>query len=291
MYARLTFGMCHLYFHNLLKVREGFRLMDKDHKTPTPTNQPGHKNNDKSPVHANHENDVKPAVHVKVDDGVTSPHHETERSETRNLLIGIGVVLAIVLIFFATVKLFPSFSSAPQTIDDLHKANLDGKVDSDVGLVYNGFSFVKQDGLWWGVVSRQDTTTHIRLHYNPKEIEDIKISGSLNASFNNGPVVYQAINPDVANKYYTLALTELNSNVVQGINRRVVAACTRADDICENRTIAACNSTQGLPVIELIPDDVPRVELRGSCIGIYGRDLDLVRAAERVLYQWYGVMQ
>ena len=117
------------------------------------------------------------------------------------------------------------------------------------------------------------------------------MSGNLNASFNSGVVVYQAINPDVANKYYTLALTELNSNVVQGIGRRVVAACTKEDFICDNRTIVSCENTQGLPVIELIPNSEAKVVLTGSCIGVYGQDMDLVRAAERALYQWYGVMK
>ncbi len=237
---------------------------------------------------------VKSSSHSDQDVAAAELDHsvqkEQEKSETKSLLIALVVIISLVIVVLLAIRFYPSVASPPMTIADLHQANLNGEIDPSEGLVYNGFSFVKLDGLWWGEVMRNSESVHIRLHFNPAEVENISISGSLNASFNSGLVIYQAINPDVANKYYTLALTELNSNVVQGINRKVVAACTREDPICEDRIIVSCANTQGFPVIELIPDSSAFVQLQGSCIGIHGENMDLVRAAERVLYQWYGVM-
>ncbi len=251
--------------------------------TPTSTNL--HVLNPHAPVH----HEPNHTAHVKMEDQ-TPPTPEEVRFETKSLLIGAAVIIGLLLLIFLAIKIYPELAAKPMTITELHQQNLDGKLKPDQGIIYNGFSFIKLDGLWWGEVQVSDQLTRIRFHYNPKELENITITGHLNESFNNGSNVYLAVRPDYASKYYNLALSELTTNINHGIYGKVKAACTMEDDICVNRTIASCNNTQGLPVIELIPHDEAKVVLQGSCIGIYGNESDLTRASERVLYQLYGVM-
>lgn len=228
-----------------------------------------------------------------------SPHQETTTNELdqappnegRNLLIAIGVIIAIIALFLASVLLYPKVVGQPLSIEELHQRNLEGKLSPEEGYIYRGYSIVKAEGLWWVSLNRFDTLVHTRLQYGPREVEHIPIIGSLNDSFNQGPVVYQAINPTIQSKHYTLALVEINSNIIQGINRGIQTACTQEDSICDNRTIVSCQNTQGLPVIELAVGEPAQVELIGSCIKIQGQDDELVKAAERVLYKWYGVME
>lgn len=212
-------------------------------------------------------------------------------NEGRNLLIAIGVILAVTILFLTSIWLYPKVAGQPLSIDELHQKNLAGDLSPEEGYIYRGYSFVKTEGLWWASLNRYDTLVHIRLQYGPRDLEDIPILGSLNSSFNRGPVVYQAINPTVQNKYYTLALVEINSNIVQGVNRGISTACTQIDPLCDNRTIVSCANTQGLPVIELAIGEPTQVELIGSCIKIQGQDDEIVKAAERMLYKWYDVME
>ena len=92
-------------------------------------------------------------------------------------------------------------------------------------------------------------------------------------------------------KYYTLALSELSFNIVKGLNRSISGTCTKENNICDNRTIVSCNNSQGLPVIELALANETGIELLGNCLKISGQEYDLVKAVDRLLYQWYGVMK
>ena len=149
------------------------------------------------------------------------------------------------------------------------------------------------DGLWWTEMKKGNTLLKIPLHFGPKEVNDTKVEGKLdNTQFNNGTEVYIAINPETFNQYYSLALSELNFNIVQGIERKPIAVCTKNDTICEtdNRTILSCNNTEGKPVIELRYGEEQKITLNQTCILITGTDYGIVKAVDRLIWQWYGII-
>lgn len=213
------------------------------------------------------------------------------KSDSRGIIIMVIILAGIFVFFIGGFKAYDYFTSAGViTIDDLHKENLAGELDGEEGYLYNGFSFVKVDGLWWTEVKLGARTVKIPLHFSPKEVEEIKTEGQLKPEFYDGDV-YIAVNPNInQNKYYTLALMELNNNIVQGTDRGIITACTEENPICENRTIVNCEDAKGLPVIELAVEEEVGIELMGTCVKIKGDNYDLVKAANRLLYQWYGVM-
>ena len=174
-------------------------------------------------------------------------------------------------------------------IDELHKKNLAGELDESEGYMYNGFSFVLVDGLWWTEVNPPGRIIKVPLHFGPKEVENISVEGKLSTDFNKEDI-YIAINPYVNNKYYTLSLMELNTNIVQGTQRGIITACTENTTICNDRPIISCNNTNNHPVIELVIAEKPKIEFKGTCIKISGTDYDLTKSVDKLIYMVYKII-
>lgn len=229
------------------------------------------------------------SLDIEMNRGIDS---EVASSDSKGLLF---IVLGIVGIFVLIMGSFSAYhyfsTAAVVSVDELHQQNLQGDLNEEEGYVYNGYSFVKADGLWWTQMNKFGTLLKIPLHFGPKELEDIPVSGTLNDSFNRGDNVYIAIDPDVQDKYYTLAISELSFNTVKGMDRLPIGSCTKNNWACDNRTIISCNNTQGKPVIELALANETKVELQGTCIKVSGKEYGIVKAVDRILYQWYGVMK
>jgi len=221
--------------------------------------------------------------------------NKSNSSDSKSIIIMIAVIISIFLLIFGGFKIYGSFTgSSVVDVDDMHKDNLDGKLSEDKGYLYNGFSFVKADGLWWTEIQTNSRFLKIPLHFGPKEVEDISIQGQLAYEFNKGKNVYIAIDPKVQNKFYALANSEISFNVAKGINRIPIGACTEESLDCVNRTIVNCENTTGLPVIELeLSDEPAKITQQGTCIKISGQgtDYDIVKAADRLLYDWYQVIK
>ena len=220
-----------------------------------------------------------------------------KKEHTSELKIAYVVVVLIIILglAFGGFSLFKSSkidTSKIKDVDQLHALNREGKLAQDQGYIYNEFSFVKHQGLWWTEVQGVDALVKMPLHFGPREVEFIKINGQLEPEFNADQKVYIAVNPNVADKFYTLAITELSVNIAQGIGRLPIGACTSNNDTaCDNRTIVSCENTQGKPVVELAIASEPSVEIKGTCIKISGEGYNLVRSMNRALFRWYGIMQ
>ncbi len=221
-----------------------------------------------------------------------SAPEEIRKSDTKGILLALGIIVGIFALVLVGGKIYTGLTgSTVIDVDDLHQENLQGDLDEDQGYVYNGFSLVKADGLWWTeIVKYGDTLLKIPLHFGPKDLENITFEGSLSPSFNLQPDIYVAIDPTVSDKYYGLALSELNFNIVKGVDRRPIGACTKEDSACENRTIISCAQVEGRAVVELALAKETSIELSGTCIKISAQKENLVRAVDRLLYKWYGVM-
>ncbi len=215
-----------------------------------------------------------------------------EGSDNLKILLVIAFVVGLFVLSIGGFKVYNQLTAASVVnVDDLHDENLVGSLNEEEGYVYNGFSFVKVDGLWWTELTRFNTLLKIPLHFGPRDVEEISFSGQLTPEFNVGEWVHVAIDPNVQDKHYTLALSELSFNMAKGINRGPIGSCTEENWACENRTIVSCeNNPENKPVIELALAEETGVELQGPCIKISGSGYDLVKAVDRVLYHWYGVI-
>jgi len=218
--------------------------------------------------------------------------YETPVGDSKKILIAVLLIIGVLGFSLGGFKAYDYFTSADVIdIDALHVQNLEGELNDDEGYMYNGYSFIKVDGLWWTEVVIGNKLVKIPLHFSPKEVEEIEIKGNLNPAFNYGDVVYIAIDPNVQDQYYTLSLSELIFNVAKGLDRTPEGSCTEENWACENRTIISCdNNPNNKPVIELALAEESKIELVGSCIKISGSEYGIVKAVNRLLYQWYEVM-
>ncbi len=229
-----------------------------------------------------------------------SAQEEKERDQYGSSSSGRGIlftILAVIAVFALAVGGFALYNNLTGgsiiNIDDLHQENLEGELDDEEGYLYNGYSFVKADGLWWTEMNKFGTLLKVPLHFGPKELEDIPVTGELDRSFNDGEELFIAIDPKVQNKYYTLAISELSFNTVKGLDRIPVGSCTEENWICENRTIVSCvKNPEKLPVVELALEGSPGIYVDGTCIRLTGSgEYEIVKSVNRLLYQWYGVME
>lgn len=221
-----------------------------------------------------------------------------KEQSNRTLFMTLAVILGVFVLFIAGFYGYNSITGSVVTdMQGIHDANIQGDLEEEQGYMYNGFSFVFVDGLWWTDIIKHigDTEEIIRipLHFGPKDFDEVKFSGSTSDEFNQGPEVLIAIDPAVRDQFYTLAISELVFNLAKGIGRKPVAACIKEDIECVERPIISCeNNPENLPVIELVHDYNVNstVELDGTCIKITGNNYGLVKAVDNILLQWYGVM-
>lgn len=222
------------------------------------------------------------------------PREKKLWTDGKTLVLSILVLALVLSLTVGGWKISQTPSGASTVVldvDGLHKLNREGKISDERGYIYNGYSFVEHEGLWWTELMLFDTLVKVPLHFGPREVEHIRLSGELDSTaFNTGENVSIAIDPGIADKYYTLAISELSFNLVEGMRRTPVGSCTKEDPGCEGREIVSCNNTQGRPVIELALGPAG-IKAQGSCFLVSGTGYELVKAVDRLLWQWYGVME
>jgi len=205
------------------------------------------------------------------------------------------IIIALVIGLFAAGFLL-RFNSSPTgqviTIDQLHRDNIEGK-ESDINYVHKGFSFVYIDGLWYTQIQLKDESMiDVPLHYGPRDLKDIPVSGKLSKSFFK-PEVYITFNPTEKElQYVALSSAELSLNLHTGMGVKPIAACDRnATKACKNRPILTC-ADKDKPIIYFKQTNSSgKVRLKGNCVELEGSSLEMVKATDRFLYLLYGVMQ
>ncbi|HLC80353.1 MAG TPA: hypothetical protein VJG31_01130 [Candidatus Nanoarchaeia archaeon] len=211
-------------------------------------------------------------------------------SSNKWFVLSLIAVASIFVLIIAGIRVFDSLTGQIITIDELHKKNLDGGLKQDQGYTYNGYSFVFTDGLWWTQAVINNRKVNPGMHFGPKELENVTVSGKLtNASFEK-PELYISIDPIQSDKYTALAVSELSNSLISLIQKPMTAACSfNETTACIDRPIVNCQN-KDKAVIQLIPESFPKVEMEGNCVKIFGKGMELVKAAERFLYRFYGIM-
>ena len=158
--------------------------------------------------------------------------------------------------------------------------------------VYNYYTFENDEIHWKTTWINNNQPYILNFRHWPGELEDIKIIGKLNSVFSDADDVYLTFDADGENfDYLALAATEISLNINQVLGKNIFAACIANNTPdCYMRPIVTCEDRE-TAVIFLRVAENPQVILSGNCMTIEGTDEELVMAAERVLYAWYGIMQ
>jgi len=193
--------------------------------------------------------------------------------DTKKLVILLCSVLVIFIITFMISRYFYNNYSTPEYPQ----------------YEYNGFKFVKIAGLWHTQWQQDDKLYNVHLRYGPKESEDIPYYAE-SSSFDPTGTIYITFDPGESKKYVALASTELSLSMANTFNITPIAACTENKTGCGTRPIITCKNTEDA-VIYIKEAAEPSITTKENCLIIQGDGEDLVRAADKILWIWYGVIK
>jgi hypothetical protein len=212
----------------------------------------------------------------------------TTESSKGWIIAGIGI--AIIVFGVAWFMYQESKEKKEYTLDELLQLAAEGKLDEKIGFAHNGFPFVFIDGLWITNVKIGDDIVQPRLHFSPRQLDNVTLAGNLDERFYKRQM-YLTLDPlSQQQQYLGVAGAELGANLYKGLNITVYVACQQNDSSCGERPIVNCDSTNE-PVLQLEIKEKPRIIFAGNCIKIQGNEWDIVRAVDRLLYKWYRIMQ
>lgn len=161
---------------------------------------------------------------------------------------------------------------------------------------YNGFEFIERDDTWyfqWQDLNKQ--IYNIGLRYNPIEAQESYMFGELNTSFNKRENIYITFDPTLNSKemkYVLVGTYELIQTLIGPLKSKPpIMSCIKNDtETCKNAPIINCDNTNE-SVIYLSYNEPAQIELKQNCIIIQGKEFELVRSVDRLLYQWLRVYQ
>ena len=220
-------------------------------------------------------------------------HEPQKKSSEKALVISVAAIVLLLAALFAF-----NYIQKPQqalTLEDLHVLNLKGKLNPNQGYVYKHiYSFVTLDQEWFTQLSSPKGTKvyDLALRYSPRDLKNITIEGNLNTEFfDNQSKYYVTFNPKGGQfPYIGLAVADLNTHMSKVFEKTPIGACDRNETLaCQNRPIVTCENSTKL-VIYIRESDRLRAYYRDNCIVIEGSGLDIVKGADRVLYNLYKIM-
>jgi len=214
-----------------------------------------------------------------------------QKPDTKWFLIITAAIVGCFVLFFVAKHILDI--TGHTTLDELHEMNLEGKHKGE-NYIYNGYSFVKvKNNMWSTQIKYGDTIFNIILRYGPKDVEDVFITGKFDQDGFNQGYAYVTFNPDDKNlKYVALAASDISTSIAKVFHVMPIAACTKnITEGCIGRPIITCEDDK--PTIYLQQsekEDDASIIFLNKCIIIKGKDLDLVKAADRFLLGWYKIM-
>ena len=231
---------------------------------------------------------IKAAQHARKEERKLTK--EEEKKDTRNLLYLIGGLVLIVAVFIIIIVV-RKHDPVVVTIDELHAANLEGKLPPEVGYMYNGFSFVKYENLWYSQLAKNATVYDVSFNYDPKSVEDIPVEGNLIRDFVKDKRMYITFDPtgDYLS-YVGVANFGLSRSLAWAFGYNMTAGCTKnVTTACQQAGIVLCGDPDKA-VIYFKEANETKVVLDGTCVTVQGAGPEIVRAKDRLLMRWYGMM-
>jgi len=159
---------------------------------------------------------------------------------------------------------------------------------------FNGFTFVNDSNIWKTQIQMQNKIYNLMFKYNPYDVEDIKINYHFNWFTKltaERRYMYITFDPEDDNLgYIALAATDLTRALTRVYGITPVATCTKnITDGCSNVPIKTCKTTS-MPVIYLDDNPVQNITYAANCLTIQGENDDLLKAVQRVLFDWYKII-
>jgi len=214
-----------------------------------------------------------------------------KKSSNKALYATIVLVLIILVAIFS-VRFFMK-EPEPRTIDDLHRLNLNGKLEPEIGYLYNGLSFVNYDNIWYTQIMSPGGTRlyDVAFRFGPKEVEDVPVKGKFDVTkFDEVGEYYVTFDPLGSQfNFVAVAISDFNQNMMKVFDKIPVAACDKNETVaCKDRPIITCNNTEEI-VLYVKERNETKIVFENNCINVEGSGLELVKAVDKVMYIFYKI--
>jgi hypothetical protein len=202
------------------------------------------------------------------------------------LLAGVIIVLGLILLGVRLMQ--------PESMDDWIKDIIE-QGSTEHGFMYNGFVFVEYENLWHTEMQRRGYLYNLHFHYSPAHVDAIPVKGSLREGLDTS-TIYITFDPLEENLSVVItAAAELNLNLVKGMDVRTITACLRnetkeEDNACSARPIVTCDD-EDKTVLWVRSAQTTEILLDDNCAVMQGPDEEIFRAVDRLLYDWYGIIE
>ena len=247
--------------------------------------------------------EIEQEKELKEEGEETKPEEKKEVKERKGsdkiLIIGVIVLLLLFIIVFFIIRLT---EEQPETIEDLHRLNIQGKLKPEQGYLYkDAYSFVNLDGFWYTQLTSPSGKRlyNMNLRYGPRDLEDIRIFGYFDGElFNNATDYYVTFNPvgdydpeGYGFSHVVLAVNDFNQHMTKVFGKKPIAACDRNETTtCEDRPVINCDNADKV-VLYIKEANESMVKYDDNCIIVEGKGFDLVKGVDRVLYNLYDIMK
>src|SRR3989344_1362374 len=84
-------------------------------------------------------------------------------SDKKTIFMAIVLIIGLFALFFVGFRIYNYYTptGGAVSIDELHQKNIENELDEEEGYMYQGYSFVKVDGLWWTEI--QEEGSHVKI--------------------------------------------------------------------------------------------------------------------------------
>lgn len=207
-----------------------------------------------------------------------------KKKEKSNDVLNLVIVLAIIIIIFFSLGIFVKRITSP-------------KIEKEYS---NGFTFTKIGKFWYTTIKNPilNQEYNVDFRYSPSQVKNITVIGNPKSFFdllkqNELDAAY--ITFDFRNNVtsaYSLAAADL-SKMLKVVNRvTLIAACTEnITDVCSKRPIVTCENQEDKSLVIFLKDsETPKISMIKNCLTIEGKNEELVKAYNKLLFIWYGIL-
>lgn len=220
--------------------------------------------------------------------------------EILGILVGTIIIISIIII----LPQLNIFKEEPKTLAEMHIENFNKK-PSETNFIYHGYSFLKLPDprtsrmFWYTQYKSGSNIYDLPMHFSPLEVENITkqvIAAVPKANYTGIYITVDPMNDSVARPYLTLAVSELTEKFNTVKNYPLLGACTSNEtEACKTRAIVNCTSakTDAKDYIVMYFNDTikdPKIIIDGNCFTIQGKNEDLVKATDKAIYLFLGIM-
>lgn len=224
---------------------------------------------------------------------------ENDSQAEKNSIIAVGIIfllIVVVVVVFMTYTPGAGSECEKLTLQEKFDKTIEGE-EGECYYKYNGYSFVKHDGLWVFRIKRADSVNrwNMALHYGPKDVENVSVEGEvrefLDLTDNDYGFLYLTFDPEESNlNYVALSTAELVANWAGPLKIKHILSCTSdSDPACDELTIMSCEEAVQ-PTVYLKEDPEMKISRDGFCLTVQGNQQNLLRAANKLIYMWYGII-